>query len=113
MRFLAAPWVGMLESGAWLRNARHANAMAERLHEAVRGLPGVKVVRPPQANSVFVELPPGVAEGMRARGWHFYDFIGGACRLMCSWDTQDEDVLGFAGDLRQLSDAAEPRAHGT
>ncbi len=33
MRFLSAPWVGMLESGAWLRNAEHANRCAQ----AVRG----------------------------------------------------------------------------
>ena len=33
MRFLAAPWVGMLESGAWLRNAAHANS----LRQAFRG----------------------------------------------------------------------------
>jgi threonine aldolase len=103
MRYLAAPWLGMLESGAWLRNARHANAMAARLHEEVRGLPGAKVVRPPQANSLFLELPSRVAEGMRARGWRFYDFIGGAYRLMCSWDTQEEDVLAFADDLRGVS----------
>ncbi len=108
MRFLAAPWVGMLQAGAWLRHARQANAMAARLHEVVRGLPGVQVVRPPQANGVFLQLPPRVAEGMRARGWRFYDFIGGAYRLMCSWDTQDEDVLAFAADLRALA-AAEPR----
>ncbi len=30
MRFLSAPWVGMLESGAWLRNAEHANRCARQ-----------------------------------------------------------------------------------
>jgi hypothetical protein len=34
MRFLAAPWVGVLEDGAWLRHAAHANAMAARLAAA-------------------------------------------------------------------------------
>ena len=105
MRFLAAPWVGMLKDGAWLRNARHANAMAERLHSLVRELPGVKVLHPRQANSVFLEMPSSVAEAMRARGWRFYDFIGGAFRLMCSWDTSEEDVRGFADGLRELSGA--------
>jgi threonine aldolase len=105
MRFLSAPWVGMLQDGAWLRNARHANAMADRLHAMVRDLPGVKVLHPRQANSVFLELPPRVAEGLRARGWRFYDFIGGACRLMCSWDTTEEDVRAFADDLREMSGA--------
>ncbi len=103
MRFLAAPWVGMLESGAWLRHARHANAMAERLHALVRDLPGVKVLHPRQANSVFPHLPPEVAEEMRDRGWAFYDFIGGGGRrLMCAWDTTEEDVREFASDLREV-----------
>ena len=35
MRFLSAPWVGVLEEGAWLRHARHANACAQRLAAAV------------------------------------------------------------------------------
>ncbi len=103
MRFLAAPWVGMLEGGAWLERARHANAMAERLHARVRELPGVTVLHPRQANSVFVDMPAVVADALRARGWAFYSFIGaGGCRLMCSWDTTPEDVDAFAADAREL-----------
>ncbi len=103
MRFLAAPWVGMLRSGAWLDNARHANAMAEKLHGAIRDVPGMKALYPRQANSVFVEMPKAVRQGMYARGWKFYDFIGwGGARLMCSWDTAEADVDAFAADLRAL-----------
>ena len=36
MRFMAAQWVGMLETGAWLRHAGHANAMAQRLEPGLR-----------------------------------------------------------------------------
>jgi threonine aldolase len=101
MRFLAAPWVGMLKDGAWLRNARHANAMARRLEEELRGVPGVRLLHRRQANSVFAELPAPVRDGLRARGWRFYDFIAwGGARLMCSWDTTPEDVLAFAADVR-------------
>src|SRR2546423_11311036 len=39
MRFLSAPWVGMLQDGAWLRHADHANAMAKRLEKAISKLP--------------------------------------------------------------------------
>ncbi len=100
MRFLAAPWVGMLQDGAWLRNARRANAMAALLGDAVGALEGVRVLHPREANSVFVELPAGAAAAMRARGWRFYDFIGwGGCRLMCSWDTAESDVGAFVADL--------------
>jgi threonine aldolase len=103
MRFLAAPWVGLLRSGAWLRNGRQANQMAQRLHGLLAAVPGVQVLRPPQANSVFVHLPPGVGDAVRARGWRFYDFIAGAgSRLMTAWDTTDADLAAFAGDLREV-----------
>ncbi len=102
MRFLAAPWIGMLENGAWLRHAGHANRMAARLHEKIRALPGLQVLFPRQANSVFVQLPPAAIESMHARGWLFYTFIGqGGCRFMCSWDTTEQDVDDFAADLAQ------------
>lgn len=104
MRFISAPWVGLLENDVWLRNARHANAMAQRLHDAIRDIPGVQVMHPPQVNSVFAQLPAPVIEGLYAKGWKFYQFIaGGGCRLMCAWDTTAEAVDAFAADLRQLS----------
>jgi threonine aldolase len=103
MRFLAAPWVGLLESGAWLSNARHANSMAARLEDRLKRLPGVSFIAPRQANSVFVDLPEQVAAGLRARGWVFYTFIGaGGARFMCSWDTTTEDVDHLSDDLTSL-----------
>ncbi|MBI4658909.1 MAG: low specificity L-threonine aldolase [Verrucomicrobia bacterium] len=103
MRFLAAPWVGTLQNGVWLRHAAHANRMAELLHDQIRELPRLKILFPRQANSVFAELPEAVSAGLRARGWKFYNFIGrGGCRLMCSWDTTEEDIRNFASDLKAL-----------
>ncbi|MBK9516814.1 MAG: low specificity L-threonine aldolase [Anaeromyxobacter sp.] len=107
MRFLSAPWVGMLRDGAWLRRAAHANAMAALLHQRLRPLPGLVVLRPPEANSLFVQLPPGVGDALRARGWRFYDFIAGAgSRLMCAWDTTPADVAALATDLEALLEGA-------
>ena len=101
MRFLAAPWVGMLQDGAWLRHAAHANAMAARLETHLRAMPGVTLLFPRQANGVFAELPAPAITALRAKGWLFYTFIGaGGCRFMCTWDTQPEDVDALAADLR-------------
>ena len=77
MRFLAAPWLGMLESGAWLANAAHGNACARRLEAGIKGIPGVAPMFPVEANSVFLSASPAVLEGLRQRGWRFYTFIGG------------------------------------
>jgi threonine aldolase len=101
MRFLAAPWVGMLEDGAWLRHAAHANAMATRLAEAVGGLPGARLLAPVQANGVFVELPQSAIDAVRAKGWQFYSFVGATgVRFMCSWDTTTASIDAIAADLR-------------
>jgi threonine aldolase len=103
MRFLAAPWAGMLQNGAWLSYARRANECAQVLHDALAKLSEVKILFPRQANSVFAELPERVIRGMWERGWMFYTFIGqGGCRFMCSWDTTEQDVRDFVSDIRSL-----------
>ncbi|MET3710908.1 threonine aldolase [Sphingomonas trueperi] len=105
MRFLAAPWVGMLENGAWLRNARHANACAQRLAGQIQGLPGVELMFPVEANGVFVRAPEAVLEGLRARGWRFYTFIGGGARFMFAWDADPARVDQLAADIRAVNGA--------
>lgn len=102
MRFIAAPWLGLLETGAWRRNAEHANAMARYLAEGLDGLPDVELLFPTQANSVFVRLPPPVLERLRGRGWTFYTFIGaGGARFVCAWNTTTELLDGLIADTRR------------
>ncbi len=114
MRYLAAPWVGMLEDGAWLRHAAHANAMARRLGEAVTGIDGLELVRPVQANAAFVRMPKAWHKALEQRGWHAYGFIGdGGVRLMCSWSTREEDVEALVGDLREIATEARRHAPGS
>jgi len=103
MRFLAAPWIGMLKDGAWLRHARHANEMAALLHDLLSQIPEVKILFPRQANAVFADVPPYAIAALRQEGWKFYTFIGqGGCRFMCAWDTQEADVRTFVADLKRL-----------
>jgi len=103
MRFISAPWVGLLQDSAWLRHAAHANQMAAHLESKLRPLTAVKILFPRDANAVFAELPRPAIDGLRQRGWKFYTFIGqGGCRLMCAWDTTREDVDAFVSDLVSL-----------
>ena len=105
MRFLSAPWIGLLRDGAWLRNAQRANAMAALLEKQLEEIqqihPGqLTILFPRQANSVFVDVPPHVAETLQKAGWLFYRFIGaGGCRFMCGWDTTEADVRALGADL--------------
>jgi threonine aldolase len=105
MRFLAAPWLAMLDDDQWLRHAGHANAMARRLAERIAGVAGAEMLLPTEANGVFVNLPAPAIEALRAAGWVFYTFIGGGARFMCSWATQEAAVDALAADLGRALDA--------
>jgi threonine aldolase len=102
MRFLSAPWVGMLKDGAWLRHAKHANSMAKRLETGLRGIAGVQVAYPVESNGVFARIPPDAVKQMHERGWKFYTGVvtPDESRLMCSWDTTTKDVDAFVLDLK-------------
>ncbi|MBL0166850.1 MAG: low specificity L-threonine aldolase [Propionivibrio sp.] len=107
MRFLAAPWLGILEGEIWRRHAGHANAMAQRLAMGLASIPGASLLFPVEANGVFVMLPHLVQEGLRTRGWRFYTFIGaGGARFMCAWDTSPDSVDALLADLHELSTQA-------
>jgi threonine aldolase len=101
MRFLTAPWLGILNDSAWLRHAAHANRMAQRLARGLEVIPGVRLLYPPEVNAVFASLPPNCHRQLVAKGWHYYTFIGpGGARFMCSWATTDEDVDALLADVR-------------
>ena len=104
MRFLAAPWVGMLESGAWMRNAAHANACARYFADHISDIPGVRIVSPVEANAVFIDTSDEIFESLRKRGWKFYTFIGGAGRFMFGWDTSRERIDELCRDLRYCTE---------
>lgn len=103
MRFLSAPWIGLLESGAWHRNAEHANACAAKLAAELDGLPGVALMFPVEANAVFVSAPEPVLQTLRKLGWRFYTFIGGGARFMFAWDANPCMVDDLAKDIREAS----------
>ncbi len=103
MRFLSAPWVGLLKDGALLRHAAHANSCAGQLAAALTAAPGVTLVHPVEANAVFVQLPAAAITALRELGWVFYTFIGsGHCRFMCSWATTAGDIATLADDVHSV-----------
>jgi threonine aldolase len=100
MRFLAAPWIGLLTNGVWLRNAQHANAIARLFAERLQRDAKIDVALPVEANAVFVRLPDSLARDLETRGWHFYKFVEpDIYRLMCSWATNETGIERFMADL--------------
>jgi threonine aldolase len=103
MRFLAAGWVGVLETGAWTKHARHANRCAALLASHFEKEMGVTVAHPVEANAAFIPLPEKMTKGLRDRGWIIYNFIGGnVVRFMCSWNTTEADIDALLADVTEI-----------
>ncbi len=93
MRYISAAWQGLLQNDVWMKNAAHANAMAQRLAKGIEALEGAHLMFPVQSNAVFASLPPPALQELRRLDWRFYTFIGqGGARFVCSWNTRPERV---------------------
>lgn len=101
MRFLSAQFDAYLAGDLWLRHARHANAMAQRLAAGLGD-----VLRPVEANVVFARMAPAVAKKLTDAGHLFYDwplFGEDAYRLVTGFDTTEEEVDRFVDAFRSGS----------
>ena len=104
MRFLAAQFDALLGGDLWRRNAAHANAMARRLADAdlrrrprrarLPG-PGQRRLRHPARRGD--RAPAGRLPA--ALPFYVWDEAAGTIRLMCSWDTTEDDVDGLASAI--------------
>jgi threonine aldolase len=106
MRFLSAQLDAYLADDLWLKNARHANAMASRLAEGLARIPDVRLRHQVEANELFVEMPNPMIEALFARGFHFYRWDGeqGNCvRLVTAFNTAAADVETFLATARGVN----------
>jgi threonine aldolase len=105
MRFTAAQVQAYLKGDLWLANARHANAMARRLSDGLAGVAGVELVVPTVTNILFVKFPQAMIDGIKARGFDFYDgrWAPGVARLVTSFQTTPEMVDSFVAAAKETS----------
>jgi threonine aldolase len=113
MRFISAQLEAYLADGLWLKLARHANAMAQRLAQGLKAtfprLPGGRLLHPVEANELFVQLPPAVIAGLRQAGFDFYDCPGeedAVIRLVTAFNTEAAHVELFVKTLSELASRA-------
>nr|QOV09039.1 Low specificity L-threonine aldolase [uncultured Micrococcales bacterium] len=109
MRFVSCQLNALFENGAAvaIANGRHANAMAAKLYEGITEIAKsnsvVQVPNKAEANAVFPILPADVTQKLQ-QDYRFYVWnqATGQVRLMCSFDTTEEDVSGLLAKLSQL-----------
>jgi threonine aldolase len=100
LRFVAAQFIALFENDLWKQNAAHSNSMARLLEQELLKNPEIKIAQKVDSNGVWAIIPPELAKKMQANA-HFYpwDERKSEYRLMCSWDTQKEDVLNLIKGL--------------
>jgi threonine aldolase len=97
MRYISAQFEALLTDDRWLRYASHANLMTQRLHSAVRDIPGVKVTRPVRANAIFAVMDPAaIARVQKQFFFYFFNGVRPEARWMTHWATAPSDVDAFA-----------------
>lgn len=102
-RFIAAQFEAMLKDELWRKTASHANSMAEQLCKALTPNRKVKITKPVQANAVFAEIPREWYEPLQEH-YPFYVWKDSTheVRLMCAWDTKEEEIGRFIDALSAL-----------
>ncbi|MCD6202675.1 MAG: low specificity L-threonine aldolase [Bacteroidales bacterium] len=103
MRYIAAQFEAYLEDDLWLRNARHANRMAQLLAKETSTIPGVTLVEEVQANGLFVKIPERIIKPLQEE-FFFYVMEGRnpLVRWMTSWDTTEEDIHDFSSLIKEM-----------
>ena len=102
MRFIAAQFNALFTGDLWLETAAHANRMARLLADELGRIPRVRVTQPVESNAVFAVVPrERVAEVQRHFFFYVWDEETSEVRLMCSFDTTEEDVRELVRAVRE------------
>jgi len=110
-RFVAAQFDAYFRDELWLRLARHANKMGERLRAGIKASSMGRLAWPTQGNETFAVFWRDDAEHLRQAGAEFYEWIvphgsgieiradEAVVRLVASFMTTSDDVDRFLSEL--------------
>jgi len=103
MRFISSQLEAYLTDDVWLRNARHANAMAKILSEGLNSFANIKLAYPTQSNEVFVHLPRDVIDYLNSAGYDINEeeLDGKAVRFVTAWNSDVKDINDLLETLAQ------------
>jgi threonine aldolase len=103
MRFIAAQFSGFFKNDLWLETAAHANLMAKLLETELLKFPHIRITQPVEVNAIFAIFPEGIAEKLQQEfPFYVWNEETHEVRLMCSWDTQEEDIQLFCKRIEEL-----------
>jgi threonine aldolase len=103
MRFISAQFEALMTNDLWRRNASHTNSLAKLLGTELAKIEGIRVTQRVDANGVFAIMPAQIIEPLQ-KEYPFYVWNEklNEVRLMCSWDSTEEEVKRFVGKVKSL-----------
>lgn len=99
MRFISSQFEAFLSNDLWLKNAQHANKMTKLLYKNIKDVPEVNIIQRVDVNSIFAIIPNKFIDILQKK-YIFYNY-NSEVRLMCSFNTKEEDVLCFAKKIKK------------
>ena len=105
MRYISAQFIPYLNENIWMINAAKSNKAAQKLYSEMVQIKGVEITQPVESNALFFILPKEITDKLRER-YFFYDWdeSRNEMRLVCSWDTTDEDIYNFINYLKRITE---------
>lgn len=103
MRFIGAQFAALLSNDLWKKNAAHANRMATLLADELRGIDKVTITQPVEANAVFAIMPEKAIAPLQDESFFYvWNNRTHEVRLMCAFDTTEDQIKNFGKKLRAL-----------
>jgi threonine aldolase len=100
-RYISVQLLALLRNDLWRKNALNANLQAQKLASGFAKIAGVQILFPVQANEIFVQMPPQLAEKLLAKAHYFYPWreLGeNIYRLVTNWSTTEAEITQFFDD---------------
>ena len=94
MRFVSAQLDAYISNDVWLKNAKHANEMGQKLSKGLSTHQSIKIAYPTEANEVFAKFPRDIIDHLNSEGYQINEgeLDGEAVRLVAAWNTLEKDV---------------------
>lgn len=105
-RYIAAQFEAIFYNELWRKTANHTNNMAQLLYQSIKDIKGIEITMPVQANVVFAKMPnEWIAPLQEKFPFYMWDDATNEVRLMCAFDTQEEEIKAFATLIKEHAGA--------
>lgn len=103
MRFISAQFEALLSNDLWRRNALHSNSMAKKLEQQLLTIPQIQITQSVDGNGVFAKFPKEIIPELQKEDFFYvWNDRTNEVRLMCSFDTKEEEIDRFVRKIKEL-----------